>query len=125
MGSAPPELVIHETLPYAAQWGILGILLLGAIVALVILVVKIFGMGDAHSADLSALHEKHAVAISAINDKRLKEAAEYAGVLAELGEVLAGNTTDQQDIVKQLASLLARLDEAASAPQRRKGATPS
>ncbi len=122
MGSAPPESLIHETLPYAAQWGLLGILLLVAIIAIVYLVAKVFALQDEHRVELSALHVAHAEKLSAIQDKRLKEAAEYAGVLAELGEVLAGNTSDQQEIVKQLADLL---PTDTRAPRLRKGASPA
>ncbi len=122
MGSAPPESLIHETLPYAAQWGLLGILLLVTTVAIVYLINKIFVMQDAHRAEVTALHVTGRDRESAVQDKRLKEAAEYAGVLAELGEVLAGNTADQQEIVKQLADILAA---DARTPRPRKGASTS
>ncbi len=111
MGSAPPESLIRETLPFAAQWGLLGVLLLVAVVAIILLVNKVFTMSDAHRGELSALHLAHAVAMSSIQDKRLREAADAAHVIAELGEVLAGNTEDQQAIVKVLQTIMKTLDD--------------
>jgi hypothetical protein len=125
MGSVPPESLIRESLPVAAQWGLLGVLLFFCLVAIIYLVNKVFTISDAHRAEITALHVQHAIAMAAVQEKRLREAAEYAAVLAELGEVLAANTEDQQDIAKLLAERSADQPPDTRSPRQRGGSTRS
>lgn len=107
-GTAP---IVHEALPLAAQWGILGVLVLVFGVAIAYLVSKLDGVREKHAAELRELHEKHTAEIGRLHGEFTKASAEYARSIAELLGPVEDVVAQVETITKALASRASRRRE--------------
>lgn len=126
-GPTMPAEIVRESLPLAAQWGILGVLVLVFLAATVFLALRLDKARTDHAAILDKVRTEHKVevleaerrghtAMNAVQEQRIRESGAFATALHEVVEPLAEAIDQVQTIAEDLREVADRERERTGQP---------
>ncbi len=122
-----PAEIVRESLPLAAQWGILGVLVALFLGATVFLALRLDRARTDHAALLDKVRTEHKVevleverrwqtAMAAVQERRISEAGSFATALHEIVEPLSEAIDQVQTIADDLREVAERERERSGQP---------